>query len=159
MPRLSTDPSTPGNLARSRGRLGGPGGTSLVAGVRWSFRGKDAGSVRMRSYTGATEDAASGRAARPSGSALFRQALLSGSRTRVAPDEGVRELLLEPGDLDPVPLELVLLRSRRAQALALGAAVADLRLERFDRPRGGLRRNGNEWPQLAHRFSVHRFGR
>ena len=30
---------------------------SLVAGVRWSFRGKDAGSVRMRSYTGATEDA------------------------------------------------------------------------------------------------------
>ena len=38
---------------------------ALVVGVRWSFRGKDAGSVRMRSYTGATEDAASGRAARP----------------------------------------------------------------------------------------------
>jgi hypothetical protein len=33
---------------------------SLVVGVRWSFRGKDAGSVRMRSYTGATEDAVLG---------------------------------------------------------------------------------------------------
>jgi hypothetical protein len=30
----------------------------------------------MRSYTGATEDAASGRAARPGGTAMFRQALL-----------------------------------------------------------------------------------
>ena len=30
----------------------------------------------MRSYTGATEDAASGRAARPGGTASFRQALL-----------------------------------------------------------------------------------
>jgi hypothetical protein len=43
---------------------------SLVVGVRWSFRGKDAGSVRIRSDTGATEDAASGRAARPGGTAL-----------------------------------------------------------------------------------------
>jgi 2-amino-4-hydroxy-6-hydroxymethyldihydropteridine diphosphokinase len=42
---------------------------SLVTGVRWSFRGKDAGSVRIRSDTRATEDAASGRAARPGGSA------------------------------------------------------------------------------------------
>jgi hypothetical protein len=32
----------------------------------------------MRSYTGASEDAASGRAARPGGTAMFRQALLSG---------------------------------------------------------------------------------
>ena len=44
---------------------------SLVAGVRWSFRGKDAGSLRMRSHTGATEDAASGRAARPGGTAVI----------------------------------------------------------------------------------------
>ncbi len=43
---------------------------SFVVGVRWSFRGKDAGSVRMRSDTGATEDAASGRAARPGGTTL-----------------------------------------------------------------------------------------
>jgi hypothetical protein len=49
---------------------------SLVAGVRWSFRGKDAGSLRIRSDTGATEDAASGRAAPPGDAALFRQALL-----------------------------------------------------------------------------------
>ncbi len=39
----------------------------LAAGVRWSFRGKDAGSVDS-SAIGATEDAASGRAARPGGS-------------------------------------------------------------------------------------------
>ncbi len=51
--------------------------TSLVAGVRCSFRGKDAGSVRIRSDTGATEDAASGRAARLGGSAMLRQALLT----------------------------------------------------------------------------------
>jgi hypothetical protein len=50
---------------------------SLVVGVRCSFRGKDAGSVRMRGDTGATEDAASGRAARPGGSAIFRQVLLN----------------------------------------------------------------------------------
>jgi hypothetical protein len=50
--------------------------TSLVVGVRCSFRGKDAGSVRIRSDTGAPEDAGSGRAARAHGSASFRQALL-----------------------------------------------------------------------------------
>src|SRR5205807_132646 len=35
-------------------------GTSLVVGVRWTLPGKDAGSVRIRSDTGATEDAALG---------------------------------------------------------------------------------------------------
>jgi hypothetical protein len=38
----------------------GFGGTVLVAGVRWSFRGKDAGSVRIEVDTGATEDAVLG---------------------------------------------------------------------------------------------------
>ena len=41
---------------------------SLVAGVRWSFRGKDTGSADSGSM-GATEDATSGRAARPGDSA------------------------------------------------------------------------------------------
>ena len=41
---------------------------SLVAGVRCSFRGKDAGSADSGAI-GATEDAASGRAARPSDAA------------------------------------------------------------------------------------------
>jgi hypothetical protein len=40
----------------------------LVAGVRWSVPGKDAGSARIGN-TGATEDAARGRPARPGGSA------------------------------------------------------------------------------------------
>jgi hypothetical protein len=40
--------------------LGGVGGTSLVAGTRWSFRGKDTGSVRIDLDTGATEDAVLG---------------------------------------------------------------------------------------------------
>ena len=43
--------------------LGGFGETPLVVGVRWSFRGKDAGSADSGAI-GATEDAASGRAAR-----------------------------------------------------------------------------------------------
>jgi hypothetical protein len=34
---------------------------SLVAGVRWAVRGKDAGSARIGLNTGATEDAASRR--------------------------------------------------------------------------------------------------
>ena len=67
-------------VGRASALLGEPGGTLLVVGVCCSFRGKDAGSVRMRSYTGATEDAASGRAARPGGTALFRQALLTDGR-------------------------------------------------------------------------------
>ena len=46
--------------------LGGFGGTSLVAGVRCSSRGEDAGSTESGAI-GATEDAASGRAARSSG--------------------------------------------------------------------------------------------
>ena len=50
--------------------LGGFGGVALVAGVRWSFRGKDAGSADSRAI-GATEDAASGRAARPGDSAAI----------------------------------------------------------------------------------------
>jgi hypothetical protein len=32
----------------------------LVAGVRWSFRGKDAGGARIECDTGATEDAVRG---------------------------------------------------------------------------------------------------
>jgi len=36
----------------------------FVAGVRWTFRGKDAGRADS-SAIGATEDAASGRSARP----------------------------------------------------------------------------------------------
>ena len=47
-----------------RGLLGRPGGTSLVVGARWSFRGKDAGSPRTERSTWATEDAASGRPVR-----------------------------------------------------------------------------------------------
>ncbi len=42
----------------------------LVAGVRWSFRGKNAGRLNACSI-GPTEDAASGRAARPGGIALY----------------------------------------------------------------------------------------
>ena len=52
-------------------RRGLEGLANLVAGVRCSFRGKDAGSADSGSI-GATEDAASGRAARPSGSADLR---------------------------------------------------------------------------------------
>ena len=54
---------------RNSVRLGGFGGIALVARVRCSFPGKDAGSVRILVIRGATEDAAWGRAARPGGTA------------------------------------------------------------------------------------------
>src|SRR2546430_3092811 len=47
--------------------LGGFGGTALVVGVRWSFRGKDAGSVHIGRY-GRDRGRGLGRAARPGGS-------------------------------------------------------------------------------------------
>jgi hypothetical protein len=66
----------------------------FVVGVRWSFRGKDAGSADSRAI-GATEDAASGRAARPDGTTVFRQTLLGAALGEpaaallVAKDNGV----------------------------------------------------------------------
>src|SRR5215211_5408515 len=48
----------------------------LVAGMRWSFRGKDAGTP-YQFNPGATEDAASGRAGRgPAAQTVFRRTLL-----------------------------------------------------------------------------------
>src|SRR4051812_24818017 len=44
---------------------------SFVDGAGWVVRGKDAGRVRMRSYTGATEDAASRRPARSGDTTLI----------------------------------------------------------------------------------------
>ena len=61
--------------APARG-LGGTGGTSLVAGVRWSFRDKDAGSARSRRLRTRLRTPLSGRAAWPCGTATFRRALL-----------------------------------------------------------------------------------
>ncbi len=50
----------------------------------------------MRSYTGATEDAASGRAARPGGSAAFRQALLLPDEAATRPhDEPEAAVLID----------------------------------------------------------------
>ena len=48
----------------------------FVAGVRWAFRRKDAGRVDSREID-ATEDAASGRPARPGGTTCIRQSLLA----------------------------------------------------------------------------------
>ena len=59
---------------------------SLVVGVRWSFRGKDAGSLDS-SAIGATEDAASGRAALPDDTATFRRTLLSGTSVQDVPGD------------------------------------------------------------------------
>jgi trehalose 6-phosphate phosphatase len=64
-------------------QLGGLCGTSLVAGPRCSFRGKDAGSPDS-SAIGATEGAASGRAARPDDTAAFSQTRPKARRARQA---------------------------------------------------------------------------
>jgi hypothetical protein len=45
----------------------------FVAGVRWASCCKDAGSARIRSDTGATEDAAARRSARPGGTTNILQ--------------------------------------------------------------------------------------
>src|SRR6266487_5059174 len=69
----------PSRLRRERGvRLGGLGGTSLVVGVRWSFRGKDAGSVNSRRVLAGlrNEGGAGGEQRGPTAQTTFRQAML-----------------------------------------------------------------------------------
>src|SRR4029453_11795547 len=68
--------------------LGGVGGTPLVAGARWSFRGKDAGSVRSRRLWARLRTQHRGEQRVPAAQSVFRQALLldrvqdAGERTR-----------------------------------------------------------------------------
>src|SRR5213592_3220108 len=57
--------------------LGGLGGTSLVVGVRWSFRGKDAGSVNSRKLLARLRTPPRGVQRGPTAQTAFRQALLS----------------------------------------------------------------------------------
>jgi glyoxylase-like metal-dependent hydrolase (beta-lactamase superfamily II) len=56
-----------GQHHRAPRALGGLGGTPLVAGARWSFRGKDAGSVRTRKVRARLRTPHRGRAARSGG--------------------------------------------------------------------------------------------
>src|SRR5918999_2865650 len=64
---------------RPRTFLGGLGGTSLVAGVRWAARGKDAGSVRIEIKYGRNRGRRLAAIQRgPAAQPMFRQALLLG---------------------------------------------------------------------------------
>ena len=65
-------------------RLGGFDGTLLVAGARWSFRGKDAGSVRIEEIRARLRTQSSGRAARPGGTGCVSSSLLR-PRARPSP--------------------------------------------------------------------------
>ena len=68
-------------------------GTSLVVGVRWTLPGKDAGSVRIRSDTGATEDAALGASGRgPSAQQMFRRPLLGDAALLLRPAESTEQI-------------------------------------------------------------------
>src|SRR5438093_11115370 len=58
-----------------RGRLGGIGGTRLAVGVRWSFRGKDAGSVRTWKVWARLRTQHRGEQRAPATQPSFRQAL------------------------------------------------------------------------------------
>ena len=60
--------------------LGGFGGMPLVAGVRWSFRGKDAGSPRISSIRGRVRTPPRGDQRGPAAQTVFRQSLLGGQR-------------------------------------------------------------------------------
>src|SRR5438309_2340626 len=55
--------------------LGGLGGTSLVVGVRWSVRGKDAGSVRSRRLRARLRTPPRGEQRGPATQTTFRQVL------------------------------------------------------------------------------------
>src|SRR3989442_12767853 len=55
--------------------LGGLGGTPLVAGVRWSFRGKDAGSARSRRLRVRLRTPPRGEQRGPAAQSVFRQVL------------------------------------------------------------------------------------
>ena len=81
------DPLAPHRRARRAGRsrtapstacalLGGIGGMSLVAGVRWSFRGKDAGSARSRRLRARLRTPPRGEQRGPAAQPSFRQTLL-----------------------------------------------------------------------------------
>ena len=58
-------------VERAALHAGGFGGISLAVGVRWSFRNKDAGSVRSRRLRARPRTQSSGRAARPGGTAAI----------------------------------------------------------------------------------------
>ena len=60
----------------ARDTLGGYGGMPLVAGVRWSFRGKDAGSARISSIRARLRTPPRGEQRGPAAQTAFRQALL-----------------------------------------------------------------------------------
>ncbi len=67
------------DLRRRGGSLGGLGGRSLVVGVRCSFRGKDAGSVRSGALRARPRTPHRGEQRGPTAQTLFRQALLAGT--------------------------------------------------------------------------------
>jgi hypothetical protein len=56
--------------------LGGFGGIALVLGVRWSFRGKDAGSVRIQRIRARLRTPPWGEQGAPRAQPVFRQVLL-----------------------------------------------------------------------------------
>ena len=85
-------------LARVRGqppdsaqRLGGFGGMSLVAGVRWVFRGKDAGSIDSGCYRPRLRTQRRGVQRGPAAQPIFRQTLL-GRRHQALARLGIEEV-------------------------------------------------------------------
>src|SRR5919197_5420581 len=66
----------PGRGIYGRHLLGGFGGTSLVVGVRWPFRGKDAGSPNSGQLLGRLRTRPRGGQRGPTAQTRFRQALL-----------------------------------------------------------------------------------
>src|SRR5262249_46592261 len=93
-------------------QVGGIGGALHADGARGVFQGKDAGSARMRRHTGATENAALGRAAR------------SGGLSRVSPSPPKKKLILALVDgLTPSMLEAAV-GTEEAPALTLIAENA-----------------------------------
>src|SRR6185503_15125070 len=77
-PGLMPQKTTSSPCARTSGTaLGGFGGIALAAGARWSFRGKDAGSVRTWKVRARLRTPHRGERSVPAAQTVFRRALLT----------------------------------------------------------------------------------
>src|ERR671931_759108 len=76
----------PGRGIYGRHLLGGFGGTSLVVGVRWPFRGKDAGSPNSGQLLGRLRTRPRADTARPDGTDVVSSSLLGGGRAAGSPE-------------------------------------------------------------------------
>ena len=114
--------------------LGGFGGIPLVAGVRWSFRGKDAGSARISEIRARLRTRPRGEQRGPAALTVLRQTLLLVATLQPPVEDGVRPCLPDSDQrvarLDDVARLRALADTKAPDAEAL-RAESDAILERL----------------------------